>query len=86
MAKCKNCNNLFKRRDDDGTLYDWCGMIVDCPDTEMERNCKYFVHASNADKIRAMSDEELVDFLYWTADGSGKTQKQWLDWLKEECE
>ena len=37
------------------------------------------------DEIRSMSVEELVDFLYWNADGSGKTQKGWLDWLKQEA-
>ena len=24
--KCKNCRNLVKRIDDDGTLYDFCGI------------------------------------------------------------
>jgi len=41
---------------------------------------------TNADKIRDMSDEELVFFLWWFADGSGKTKDQWRDWLKQECE
>ena len=40
---------------------------------------------TNADRIRSMSDEELLGFLYWDADGSGKTQKEWLDWLKQEA-
>ena len=39
---------------------------------------------TNADKIRDMSDEELVFFLWWFADGSGKTKDQWRDWLKQE--
>ena len=41
---------------------------------------------SNADHIRAMTDEELVFFLWWFADGSGKTKDQWRDWLKQECD
>ena len=39
---------------------------------------------TNGDRIRAMKDDELVEFLYWDADGSGKSQEQWLRWLKEE--
>lgn len=39
---------------------------------------------TNADRIRSMTDDELVEFLYWDADGSGKSQEQWLRWLKEE--
>lgn len=38
---------------------------------------------TNADRIRTMSDEELVFFLWWFADGSGKTKDQWRDWLKQ---
>ena len=40
---------------------------------------------TNSEKIRAMTDEELVEFLYWDADGRGKTREQWLDWLKGEA-
>lgn len=39
---------------------------------------------TNADRIRSMSDEELAVWLYWKADGSGKTKEQWLEWLREE--
>ena len=41
---------------------------------------------TNADRIRAMTDEELCSFLYWDADGSGKAKQEWLDWLKQEAE
>ena len=41
---------------------------------------------TNADRIRAMTDEELMLWLYAYADGSGKTREQWLEWLKEEVE
>ena len=61
--KCKNCKNLIKRIDSDGILYDSCEIIVDCPDTERERDCKYYVVATNADKIRAMSNDELAMWL-----------------------
>ena len=40
---------------------------------------------TNADLIRGMTDEELLFFLWWFADGSGKTKDQGLDWLKQEA-
>ena len=40
---------------------------------------------TNADRIRAMTDEELLFFLWWFADGIGKTKDQWRDWLKQEA-
>ena len=58
-------------------------------------------HPSNADRIRAMSDEELVKFamnnqcppgnyfdqnLCTNAALTGKCEKCWLDWLKQEKE
>lgn len=48
---------------------------------------------SNADRIRAMTDEELAEFLYRYADyrcpeggecGNG-CQKCWLEWLRQEA-
>ena len=39
---------------------------------------------TNADSIRMMNDEELASFLYWNADGNGKTRQDWLNWLKVE--
>lgn len=41
---------------------------------------------TNGDRIRDMSDMEIASFFYWDVDGSGKTQWQWLDWLKREVE
>lgn len=48
--------------------------------------CSKFKEKSqtNADRIREKSDEELAVWLYWKADGSGKTKEQWLEWLREE--
>ena len=42
---------------------------------------------TNADRIRAMSDEELADWV-WGAESSGRAygprgKKEWLRWLKE---
>ena len=40
---------------------------------------------TNMNVIQEMSSVELANFLYW-ADGRGYTNKQWLDWLREEHE
>ena len=53
MAKnvvCKKCNNLVN---------DWCEKVIDSPDPDMQRDCQYFWEKTNADRIRAMRDEEL---------------------------
>ena len=52
--KCRNC--FFYRNE-------WCEKIVDSPDPEEVRDCAYFREMTNADKIRAMSDEELAVFI-----------------------
>ena len=51
---CKNCNNLVNG---------WCERVIDSPVPDMERDCQYFWLRTNADRIRAMSDEELVAFI-----------------------
>ena len=60
MAKnvvCKKCNNLVN---------DWCEKVIDSPDQDMQRDCQHFCEKTNAQKIRAMSDEELADMLWKT--------------------
>lgn len=54
---CKKCNNLVN---------DWCEKVIDSPDPDMQRDCKHFREKTNAQKIRAMSDEELADMLWKT--------------------
>ena len=51
---CKNCLNL---------THHWCEKVIDSPDEDLERDCPYFCQKTNADRIRAMSDEELAEFL-----------------------
>ena len=51
---CKKCNNLVN---------DWCEKVIDSPDTDMQRDCRYFCEKTNADRIRAMSDEELAAWI-----------------------
>lgn len=45
---------------------------------------------SNADRIRAMSDEELAKWIAFETEGIGfdsfeEFEKGWLEWLKEEA-
>ena len=54
---CKKCNNLVN---------DWCEKVIDSPAPDMQRDCQYFCEKTNAQKIRAMSDEELADMLWKT--------------------
>ena len=54
---CKKCNNLVN---------DWCEKVIDSPDQDMQRDCQHFREMTNADRIRAMSDEELADMLWKT--------------------
>lgn len=60
-------------------------------------DCEYFERKiTNADKIRAMSDEELALYIHdieatciviGQADiGEALTVEEWLDWLKQEVE
>ena len=48
---CKKCNNLVNG---------WCEKVIDSPDPDMQRDCQHFCEKTNADRIRAMSDEELA--------------------------
>lgn len=58
-----------------------------------EKTCPNFVEPkpqTNADKIRAMSDEELAEWLadhpvVSMYDGSNPQHKAWLDWLKQKA-
>lgn len=92
MAKnvvCKKCNNLVN---------DWCEKVIDSPDQDIQRDCQYFCEKTNADRIRAMSDDELCKFLgeYKFCDiceegcdsctYNGDCDKRLFDWLKQPSE
>ena len=49
-VKCKYCKKLKNH---------WCKAVLDSPDEDLTRECRHFIHKTNADRIRAMSDEEL---------------------------
>ena len=85
---CKKCNNLVN---------DWCEKVIDSPDQDMQRDCQHFCEKTNAQKIRAMSDEELAWYLMlWRCEAVAKhngvsseytdTQKNILNWLKQPAE
>ena len=71
---CKKCNNLVN---------DWCEKVIDSPDKDMQRDCQNFREKTNADLIRAMSDEELAEFLIDLADDGNLRIR---DWLKQPAE
>lgn len=51
--KCRNCRHLYK---------DWCAHKLDSPDPDLDRECKDYMQATYADRIRASSDEQLALF------------------------
>lgn len=62
MVKCNNCKNL-ETKDNGFDAYSWCEKINDCPHEDIERDCEHYVPMINADRIRSMTDEELLDFI-----------------------
>ena len=66
--------------------------------TEPYEICLNWKPITNADRIRAMTNEELTDFLIGVGDGNTPEkivisvrdtrfeEKMWLDWLKQEIE
>lgn len=86
---CKKCNNLING---------WCEKKIDSPDPNMVRDCQYFWEKTNADRIRAMSNEELCKFLGEckfcdicvegcdSCTYNGDCDKRLLDWLQSPAE
>lgn len=59
--KCRDCTNLHLIRECKNLL--WCDDLLDAPNPDIERDCKYFKHATNGDRIRTMTDNELAHFM-----------------------
>ena len=74
---CKKCNNLVN---------DWCEKVIDSPDPDMQRDCQYFWEKTNADRLRAMSDEELARWLEYEGGGACAEMCGWLNWLQQPAE
>ena len=75
MRMCKNCMWVYHM-----VAHNPTAPCEDCKDYDKWQTTK----PTNADRIRAMTDEELVFFFWGTVDGSGKTVEQWREWLKQE--
>lgn len=95
--KCRNCKHNVLI-DDNGEQYNWCGIACDNLNIDEERECAAYAPAINADRIRAMRDEELAAVLantcvpdrprcYLPSKGESIEEtctRCCLDWLREE--
>lgn len=64
MVKCNNCKNLYNLSDEDDVIIGkWCPKINDSQHLYIERDCEHYKSMTNADRIRSMTDEELLDFI-----------------------
>ena len=90
MAKCKNCKYLDTVQNDlRSEPFKWCVCTDDSPVLDMERDCDYYTPMTNADKIRAMSDEELAEFIVNIENHFGEEyegEQSCLSWLQKESE
>lgn len=98
MAKCKNCKHLCTIHDYKKEFFKWCSLIDDCPHEDIERDCEHYSPMTNADRIRSMTNEELLDFICSIEtydEGSAKTIEGGVamcsvteveQWLKAESE
>lgn len=77
MAKCDTCKH---KTTEDGWL------VCDCCVHEPSMGDRYEPF-TNADRIRAMTDEELAKFLNWYArDPWTSPSGGWNEWLQQPCE
>ena len=60
MAKCKNCKHL---KIDSSIEKKICFLVGDIGNPDEEISCCCFRQATNADRIRSMTDEELAELL-----------------------
>lgn len=88
---CRNCKNLTHLYED-GEPYDWCEKVMDSPYIDRERDCKHYEAATRADKVRAMTDEELARFTAMLLTsvpeieesiGYEKAEQFMLEWMKK---
>ena len=85
--KCRNCKHNTLR-EESGEQYSWCEIVHDNLYIDIERECEHYAQATNADRIRSMTDEELAkEFAKIENDPyNGATIGFWLDWLREEAD
>ena len=85
---CCNCKNLGMR-EEDGYRYEWCEKVLDNPDIWMERTCRHYIPATQADVLRRQGDEALALFIIrWAGiipiDGCSTLYEAVLKWLRSE--
>ena len=86
MAYCKNCINAVESNLSEGGLYctmfrSPCGDTIGCSNgVDGKRKAK-----TNADRIRAMTDAELAEYLA-RVDKYENYAFDWLYWLQQEAE
>lgn len=98
--KCRNCKHPRWAEEYPGRpFFGWCDEINDSPDMDIERECRCFEPATNADIIRRMSDEELAKFIAnpcqcevrpkrdgFRECGNDLCLQYLLKWLRQPCE
>ena len=99
MSKCRYCKLCEWANDGDKDFFGWCELHLDSYDIDEPRDCPDYIRASNADRIRAMSDEELAKYLSNPCDcevdperdgfrecGNDLCVKYLLEWLQQPAE
>lgn len=88
--KCRNCKHPRWAEEYPGRpFFGWCDEINDSPDMDIERECRCFEPATNANRIRCMSDEELAHQFgaQCPKDRKRECDKRcsqcWLEWLQQ---
>lgn len=84
----------YQEEQDMNARLPFCKLKEGCQPIEPEdcENCENYhsvYKRINADRVRAMSDEELAEWV-WGAETAGRAygprgKKAWLDWLKQEA-
>ena len=89
MAKCKNCNwfALDEKKEECFCCLP-LGTDIEVAEAEIDRDCLMFSQMSKADRIRAMSDVEMAEWLYnhdtITAEKGRLSKEDLLKWLQSE--
>ena len=78
--KCRNCMHLYR---------DWCVHKLDSPDPDMDRECKDYKQATNADRLYAMRNEErakVLTVLFYRISQKTNAEYYILEWLQQPAE
>lgn len=70
---------------------DWCNQKIDSPDPDMLWSCMYYKEATNADRLRAGTDEEIAARMRGCPDPLERCpnincRECWLQWLRSPAE